>query len=110
MWTANKAIHIGTDHQFSMRNRQDYCNFFEDDKYIIGVVCDGCSEGKHSEVGAALVGNFILDELKYFKLKHFSKEGMLELITPKPLRPTAVEVGENPRARSARLRVAERIK
>ena len=34
---------------------------------------------------------------------------VLRLISRKPLRPTAEEVAENPRARSARLRIAERI-
>jgi 16S rRNA (cytosine1402-N4)-methyltransferase len=33
----------------------------------------------------------------------------LRLITPKPVEPDAVEQRANPRSRSARLRVAERI-
>lgn len=33
----------------------------------------------------------------------------LKIITKKPVRPTAVEISENPRARSAKLRVAEKI-
>lgn len=33
----------------------------------------------------------------------------LKVITPKPIRPTAEEVASNPRARSARLRVAEKL-
>lgn len=38
-----------------------------------------------------------------------ARAGLLKLLTRKPLRPGAEEVGLNPRARSARLRAAERI-
>lgn len=39
----------------------------------------------------------------------FSKEGVLRLITKKPMRPSEGEIRANPRSRSARLRVAEKI-
>lgn len=42
-----------------------------------------------------------------FRLR--AKEGIFRIITPKPLRPLEVEVRQNPRARSAKLRVSERI-
>jgi 16S rRNA (cytosine1402-N4)-methyltransferase len=37
------------------------------------------------------------------------KGNTMTLLTPKPLRPSLEEVGENPRARSARLRAAEKL-
>ena len=37
-----------------------------------------------------------------------AREGSLELITKKPLRPSEEEVAENPRSRSAHLRVAQK--
>lgn len=55
-WTLNKAIIIGNEHVFAKTNSQDFCGFVEHDKKIIGVICDGCSSGKHSEVGASLIG------------------------------------------------------
>ena len=42
--------------------------------------------------------------------RNFHKDGRIKIITKKPIRPTEEEVSFNPRARSARLRVAERIK
>lgn len=41
--------------------------------------------------------------------KGYSKLGVLKIITKKPLIPERIEVIENPRSRSAKLRVAERI-
>lgn len=37
------------------------------------------------------------------------RQPRLELVTPKPLRPTPQEIYDNPRSRSARLRVAEKL-
>jgi 16S rRNA (cytosine1402-N4)-methyltransferase len=37
------------------------------------------------------------------------KKPQLKIITRRPLRPSAEEIAQNPRARSARLRVAEKI-
>jgi 16S rRNA (cytosine1402-N4)-methyltransferase len=39
----------------------------------------------------------------------FREDGRLAILTKKPLRPSADEVRENPRARSAKLRAAERV-
>lgn len=41
--------------------------------------------------------------------RRLAKEGKLKIITKKPLRPSPDEICANPRARSAKLRVAERI-
>ena len=42
--------------------------------------------------------------------KAYSKSGMLKIITKKPVVPAQSEASKNPRARSAKLRVAERVK
>ena len=40
----------------------------------------------------------------------FRDDDRLQILTKKPLRPTEEEVARNPRARSAKLRAAERVR
>jgi 16S rRNA (cytosine1402-N4)-methyltransferase len=49
------------------------------------------------------------DKITKEKFRKFTKDNSIKLITKKPLRPTLEEIEDNPRSRSARLRVAERI-
>ena len=49
------------------------------------------------------------DRIVKQKFREEAKNGRFKLITKKPLRPTLEEIKNNPRARSARFRVAERI-
>ncbi|MCS6966718.1 MAG: 16S rRNA (cytosine(1402)-N(4))-methyltransferase RsmH [Candidatus Kapabacteria bacterium] len=44
-----------------------------------------------------------------FRQSFASNMPLLRILTPKPLRPSAEEIQQNPRARSARLRAAERL-
>lgn len=48
------------------------------------------------------------DRIVKNQFRNFAKEGKLKIITKKPIRPTQQEASANPRARSAKLRVAER--
>lgn len=41
--------------------------------------------------------------------KEFAKSEVLNIVTKKPVRPNAIEINGNPRSRSAKLRVAEKI-
>lgn len=41
--------------------------------------------------------------------KEFDKKGVLKILTKKPIGPSQVEVGRNPRARSAKLRAARKV-
>lgn len=58
---------IGMEHLESGMNCQDYG--FEGD--VLSIVCDGCSEGKHSEVGAKLYC-LLMSRDGYFPEKTFS--------------------------------------
>lgn len=46
--------HIGSGLLLKGKNNQDAIALIERDELLIGVVCDGCSKGDHSEVGAKL--------------------------------------------------------
>ncbi len=49
------------------------------------------------------------DRIVKFSLRDFSAKGLVKIITPKPLVPADEEVRQNPRARSAKLRAAQRL-
>jgi serine/threonine protein phosphatase PrpC len=63
MWKINSAMIIGRDHEYSKKNRQDFCIVKSKAQRTVGIVCDGCGESKYSEVGSALFGNVLLNEL-----------------------------------------------
>jgi len=64
-WNINSASIIGRDHELTKKNKQDFVCSYVSDNFVIGVVCDGCGESQYSEVGASLIGTFVLN---YFKL------------------------------------------
>ncbi len=49
------------------------------------------------------------DRIVKNKFKEYSAGGLVRILTKKPVRPTDAEAADNPRSRSGRLRVAERI-
>jgi 16S rRNA (cytosine1402-N4)-methyltransferase len=58
---------------------------------------------------AVIAFHSLEDRIVKHKFRDFSKAGLVELLVKKPLRPSYEEIKLNPRARSARLRIAERI-
>ena len=57
---------IGHEHILRQVNCQDKYRVIDvkvgEQEYMVGVVCDGCSAGPHSEVGAALQSEFLVRE------------------------------------------------
>lgn len=49
------------------------------------------------------------DRIVKNRFRELAKEGVLSVLTKKPIRPNETEKGENPRSRSAKLRAAQRL-
>jgi hypothetical protein len=59
----------GRDHKAVSKNNQDAWAITSGHNYLIAVVCDGCSQGKHSEVGAQVGAQLTVSTLA----KNFEK-------------------------------------
>ncbi len=75
---------IGQAHHQSWRNCQDKYRLatyhYEGRAYLSGLVCDGCSEADHSEVGAALLAEYGVMELgRLLQAGHGVKELPVQL-------------------------------
>jgi len=56
----------GSDHRRSDKNNQDAICCQETEDSIVAVICDGCSEGKHSEIGARLGANILVQLIHHY--------------------------------------------
>jgi hypothetical protein len=54
---------IGRSHLLAEKNNQDAFTSWQDPNATIALVCDGCSSGKHSEVGAKLASQLLITAL-----------------------------------------------
>lgn len=78
---------VGRDHLFSRRNNQDaYAQAvfkYEFGEYAVGVVADGCGQGRSSEVGARLGVKFILSEIARLFKSGLSNKDIPKTLFPK---------------------------
>ncbi len=65
-WSITSAVKTGHDHLYSDRNCQDAEKIAAGPSIAIGISCDGCGEGDHSEMGAISLANFGVSELVRF--------------------------------------------
>jgi len=54
----------GREHVRTGKNNQDACDCYVGADMIIAVVCDGCSGGRHNEVGAKLGASLLVEALR----------------------------------------------
>jgi hypothetical protein len=53
----------GRDHQGAGKNNHDAAHWVASEQTVIGVVCDGCGSGKHSEVGSKIGAQLVVEAL-----------------------------------------------
>lgn len=71
---------IGHDHMARRVNCQDGYALIQTDEYVIGTVCDGCGEGKNSEIGAKLGAQFLAGEIMRLLQKETPLSEMPDLL------------------------------
>jgi hypothetical protein len=69
----------GRDHVHALRNNQDALAVVETPEHIVAVVCDGCSSGRFSEVGAHLGARLIAQEILR-NLPDYSAVGIVDRV------------------------------
>lgn len=67
MYKLTSAQHVGRSHLLLARNYQDALAVVDTPDCQIGVICDGCSEGAHSEAGATLGAALIASRLAWHR-------------------------------------------
>lgn len=64
----------GREHLRLAKNNQDAYHTLSNEQYTIAVVCDGCSSGQHSEVGAQIGARLLVDRLAQALSKQLTTE------------------------------------
>lgn len=84
-WKVHSGCVIGYSHHNDHRNNQDHVqvrhgNKGELNEFVVGVVCDGCSEGRYSEFGANWGSNFIANKLASYVSSGISPIAILPVL------------------------------
>lgn len=58
---------VGRNHRVLGKNMQDALGLVNEGYFVAGVICDGCSENKHSEVGAALAASYLTGVIEDYR-------------------------------------------
>lgn len=67
---------IGREHRIITKNNQDAFCLANTVDVLCGVVCDGCSSGKHSEIGANIGARIIIEAIMR-EIEHSIRRGFV---------------------------------
>lgn len=60
---------MGRDHRLCQKNAQDDFTVIQAQQFLVGVVCDGCGSGDHSEVGSKIGSRIVANQLSDLALR-----------------------------------------
>ena len=81
-WTVTCGVKSGYYHLYRGDNRQDAAAIVAGPDMVVGVGCDGCGEGNHSELGAIATANFALREILRLRMSGYGLLSMVEQLFP----------------------------
>ncbi len=81
-WTATCGVKAGHYHLYKGANCQDAAAIVAGPDMVVGVGCDGCGEGNHSELGAIATANFALREILRLRRSGYELQKIVEQLFP----------------------------
>lgn len=81
-WTVTCGVKAGHHHLHKGANCQDAAAIVAGPDMVVGVGCDGCGEGNHSELGAIATANFALREILRLRQSGYELDKIVEQLFP----------------------------
>ena len=81
-WTVTCGVKAGHYHLYKGANCQDAAAIVAGPDMVVGVGCDGCGEGLHSELGAIATANFALREILRLRRSGYQLHQVIEQLFP----------------------------
>jgi len=81
-WTISCGVKAGHHHLYKGANCQDAAAIVATPDMVVGVGCDGCGEGEHSELGAIATANFALREILRLRSSGYGLCRIVEQLFP----------------------------
>ncbi len=81
-WSATCGVKAGHYHLYKGANCQDAAAIVAGPDMVVGVGCDGCGEGNHSELGALATANFALREIVRLRRSGYDSISIVRQLFP----------------------------
>lgn len=81
-WSVTSGVKAGHYHLYKGANCQDAAAIVAGPDMVVGVGCDGCGEGNHSELGAIATANFALREILRLRASGYQLHSIIEQLFP----------------------------